>query len=416
MAAGGTTRRSQDAAPPVPAGRRIPTEIGAHRVRRIPPVVVGIACLALLTLYFTTGASSANLFTFNSCLLAAMGAISLNVLMGTAGQVSIGNSAFLAVGAFGAIFALRAGIPFPLDIPAAALAAGLAGAIVGLPALRLRGLQLALATLAAFFIVSYAANQYQSKANNAGSGGFSIHPLFQSKGLVGAQKYWAWLLLILTCLLILGATRLVRLRSGRAWRMIRDHETAAPALGIAVTQSKMVVFALSSAVIGMQGALLAHFTGSVSVDDFTLILAVSYIAMVVVGGLDSIAGAVIGAGVVTALPTVVPKFVGIFIGTQSAATKGASVSEIVYGFLVVVFVTSSPRGVVGWVRGRRVQNATRWLLRQAERNELGGLANGHSQQSPATSPASPAVSPASPVARATSADVIQQEQSERTDV
>jgi len=329
---------------------------------RIPPAFAGIACLALLTLYFATRGSSANLFTFNSCLLAAMGAISLNVLMGTAGQVSIGNSAFLAVGAFGAIFALRAGIPFPLDVVAAAIAAGLAGAIVGLPALRLRGLQLALATLAAFFIVSYLGNEYQSKAKNAGSGGFSINPLFQSKGLVGGQKYWAWLLLVLTSLIILGATRLVKLRSGRAWRMIRDHETAAPALGIPVTQSKMVVFAMSSAVIGIEGAHFAHLTGSVSADDFTLILAVSYIAMVVIGGLDSIAGAVIGAGVVTALPTIVPKFVGIFISSQSAATKGAPVAEIVYGLLVVVFVTSSPRGIVGWVRGRRVQQAIRWAF------------------------------------------------------
>jgi branched-chain amino acid transport system permease protein len=338
---------------------------GAGGLRfRVPPVFAGIACLALLTLYFTTRSSSANLFTFNSCLLAAMGAISLNVLMGTAGQVSIGNSAFLAVGAFAAVFALRAGLPFPLNVVVAAIAAGVAGAVVGLPALRLRGLQLALATLAAFFIVSYAGNQYQSKAKNAGSGGFTIKPLFQSKGLVGGQKYWAWLLLVLTSLLILGASRLVKLRSGRAWRMIRDHETAAPALGIPVTRSKMVVFALSSAVIGLQGGLFAHLTGSVSADQFTLLLAVSYIAMVVVGGLDSIAGAVIGAGVITALPTVVPKVVGIFIGTHSAATKGASLSEIVYGLLVVVFVTSSPRGVVGWVRSRRVQQGIGRLVRR----------------------------------------------------
>ncbi len=285
--------------------------------------------------------------------------MALNVLMGTAGQVSIGNSAFLAVGAFSTIFFLRLGLPFPGDVIAGGLAAGVAGLIVGLPALRLRGLQLALATLAAFYIVYYLANQYQSKAKDAGSGGFSINPLFQSKGLVGGQKYWAWLLFGLAAVLIVLATRVTRFRSGREWRMIRDHETAAPALGIAVTRSKMTVFALTSVIIGFQGGLTVYLTGSAAADDFTLLLAVSYIAMVVIGGLDSVAGAVIGAAIVTALPTVVPHVVSTIIGAQQAAQKGASISEIIYGLLVVVFVTCSQGGIVGWFRRfQRVRPAT----------------------------------------------------------
>jgi branched-chain amino acid transport system permease protein len=147
--------------------------------------------------------------------------------------------------------------------------------------------------------------------------------------------------------------------------MIRDHEAAAPALGIAVTRSKMTVFALSSVVIGIEGGLTAYLTGSVIADNFTLILAVSYIAMVVIGGLDSIAGAVIGAAIITALPTVVPKIVSHVIGVQSAAQKGASISQIIYGLLLVVFVTSSPRGIVGWFRGRiqpAAQPGRRWAF------------------------------------------------------
>jgi branched-chain amino acid transport system permease protein len=344
---------------------------GTTRVSRWTPswLLVGLAVMALSTLYFSTKASSANLFTFNSCLLACFGAIALNVLMGTAGQISIGNSAFLAVGGFATIFFLRLGLPFPADVIAAGLAAGVVGLIVGLPALRLRGLQLALATLAAFYIVYYLANEYQSKAKNAGSGGFSINPLFQSKGLVGAQKYWAWLLFGLTAVLIILASRVTRFRSGREWRVIRDHETAAPALGIAVTRSKMTVFALSSVVIGFQGGLTVYLTGSVSADDFTLLLAVSYIAMVVIGGLDSIAGAVIGAAIVTGLPTIVPHVVSSIIGAQQAAQKGASISEIVYGMLVIIFVTSSQRGIVGWFRRfRRVETS-----RQQSRGPAGLL-------------------------------------------
>jgi branched-chain amino acid transport system permease protein len=220
--------------------------------------------------------------------------------------------------------------------------------IVGIPALRLRGLHLALATLAAFFIVTYLATEYQSKAKGDNSGGFVISPLFQSKGLVGGQKYWAITLLVLTAVLVVALNRLVQYRSGRAWRMIRDHELAAPALGIAVTRSKLSVFALTSALIGLEGGLVAHFTGSVDVDEFTLALAISYIAMIVVGGLDSIIGALLGAGIITAFPTVVPKIMGAFIGSQRAASTSAALSEIGYGLLVVVFVTSSPRGVVGW--------------------------------------------------------------------
>jgi branched-chain amino acid transport system permease protein len=346
-------------AAPAQASRSQPSARYDGRRRWVPSgLMVGLALMAISTFYFTTKASSANLFTFNSCLLAAFGAIALNVLMGTAGQVSIGNSAFLAVGGFATIFFMRLGLPFPADVIAAGVAAGVAGLIVGLPALRLRGLQLALATLAAFYIVYYLGNEYQSKAKNAGSGGFSINPLFQSKGLVGGQKYWAWMLFGLTALLIVLAVRVTKYRSGREWRLIRDHETAAPALGIAVTRSKMTVFALSSVVIGIQGGLTVYLTGSVAADEFTLLLAVSYIAMVVIGGLDSIAGAVIGAAIVTALPTVVPHVVSSIIGAQRAAQKGASISEIVYGLLVVIFVTSSQRGIVGWFRRfRRVETS-----------------------------------------------------------
>jgi branched-chain amino acid transport system permease protein len=360
MEAQATMNRSVAAGAP-PAVSGVPVRRISWRPSRMQ---LGLSALALITLYFVTQASSANLFTFNSCLLAAMGAIALNALMGTAGQVSIGNSAFLMVGAFATVFFYRLGLPFPANVICAGLAAGVAGAIVGLPALRLRGLQLALATLAAFYIVQYLANEYQSRASNAGSGGFSITPLFQSKGLVGAQKYWAVTLLVVTAGLIVIASRTVRHRSGRAWRMIRDHETAAPALGIAVTRSKMTVFALSSVVIGIEGGLTAYLTGSVIVDNFTLLLAVSYIAMVVIGGLDSIAGAVIGAAIITALPTVVPKVVAHVIGAQSAAQKGASISQIIYGLLLVVFVTSSPKGITGWFRRLQERAAgRRWAFK-----------------------------------------------------
>jgi branched-chain amino acid transport system permease protein len=325
------------------------------RLRRVPvrPAWYGVAALAVITAYYVAEGSSFHLFLLNTCLLAAIGAIALNLLMGTAGLVSIGNSAFLAVGAFSAVFAIKSGVPFPGDLVLGALVAAAAGIVIGLPALRLRGLHLALATLAGFFIVQYFATLYQSKGRGGGSGGFFVPVLFQSQGFTGGQQYWAWTLLVIVALLVLAATRLSAERSGRAWRVIRDHEIVAHTLGIPVTRYKMIAFALSSALIGFQGALAAHLSGSVSVDQYTLALAIAYIAMVLIGGLDSVLGAVIGAFLVTALPTVMPILMTSVLGRLPIASQGPAVAEILYGVLVIVFITSSPQGIVGLLRNIR---------------------------------------------------------------
>lgn len=330
------------------------TSVGAiaafARKLHIRSVWLGIIALVAMTASLIVEGSSFHLYVLNSCLLAVFGALALNLLMGTAGLVSIGNSAFLAVGAFSAVFALRSGIPFPGDLVFAAVMAAVVGAVIGLPALRLRGLHLALATLAGFFIITYFGNEYQSRAEGGGSGGFFIPVLFQSQGLTGAQQYWALTLVLLVAVLILGATRLDEHRSGRAWRMIRDHEIVAHTLGIPVTRYKMSAFAISSAVIGIQGALAAHLSGSVSIDQYTLALAIAYIAMVLIGGLDSVLGAVIGAFLVTSLPTIVPTMVTTIMGPTTTAIQGPAIAEIIYGLLVVVFITSSRQGIVGLLR------------------------------------------------------------------
>lgn len=341
-AAGTATSASS---PTAPSGRADVRRLLA----RVRPVYWGIAVLALSTLWFVDGSLHPYLFTFNSCLLAVLGAIALNLLMGTAGLVSIGNAAFLCVGAFGALIAMRSGLAFPLDVIAGGLIAAVIGLVIGMPALRLSGLYLALATLSGFFIVTYFANEYQTTAEGGGDGGFIIAPLYASKGLDGAQRYWAWTLFGVVAVVLLFASRFAHGRAGRAWRMIRDHETAAHALGIRVTRYKLMAFAISSAVIGVQGGLTMHFTGSLSSDQFTLALAISYIAMVLIGGLDSIAGAVIGAGIVTSLPVLVPKFLTGVLGEETATNHGAAVSQIIYGLLVIIFITSSPRGLIGLV-------------------------------------------------------------------
>jgi branched-chain amino acid transport system permease protein len=309
-------------------------------------LTAGLVLLAVITLLATLTFSVSNLFTYDSVLLASLGAIALTVLTGTAGQVSIGNSAFLAVGGFGTVWALRAGIPFPLDIVVATLLAAVVGLVVGLPGVRLRGLELALATLAAFFIVQYVTNQYETDTPG-GSAGFTIPTLFGSKGLADGQKYWAWLLYAVLLLVIIGAHLLSRGRMGRALRIIRDHEHIAPSLGVPVTRYKLVIFTLSSAVIGLEGSLLAYFLGSVTSGTYTLTLAIQYLAMVIIGGLDSIAGAIVGAAIVTALPTVMTNVLTPLMGMQ-AAIDAPQIASITYFALLILMLTVAPEGIAPW--------------------------------------------------------------------
>ncbi len=314
-------------------------------------LLAGLVLLAIVTFLATEILSVGNLFVYDSVLLASLGAIALTVLTGTAGQVSIGNSAFLAIGGFGTVWAMNAGVPFPFDIVVATLITAAFGLIVGLPGVRLRGLELALATLAAFFIVQWATNQYEIDTPG-GSAGFTIPTLFESKGIAGGQKYWAWLLFIVLAVVIVGARLLSRGKMGRALRIIRDHELIAPSLGVPVTRYKLSIFALSSAVIGLEGSLFAYFIGSVTSGTYTLTLAIQYLAMVIIGGLDSIPGAIIGAAIVTALPTIMTNVLTPVMGTQ-ASIDAPQIASITSFALLILMLTLAPEGIAPWA-GRLV--------------------------------------------------------------
>jgi len=311
------------------------------------PFLAGAGLLALISIYFTVFQTEYNMYTYNLCLLAVLGALSLNLLMGTVGQASIGNAAFIALGAFGTAFLDRAGVPMPADILIASLATGFIGLIVGFPALRIRGLYLVLGTLATYFIVIYVTTVYES--DTVGGAGFQVTVLFQSSGLLNGQRLWIWLLTVIVGLVLTGMRCIDRGRLGRAWRFIRDHEVAAPAVGISVYKYKLGAFWLSSLLLGFEGSLLAHFNGSVTTDAFPLALSISYVAMVLVGGLDSMLGAVIGAGLVTALPIVVPQLVTSLSTGDGSSSTGADLATVVYGLLIIFFMTRSPRGVAGWL-------------------------------------------------------------------
>lgn len=312
-------------------------------------LLLGLLLLGVGVLVASSFLTSAYLFTLNAALLACMGAVALNVLMGTAGQVSIGNAAFLGVGGFSAIYFANAGLMFPVDVILAAVFSGVVGIIVGLPALRLSGLYLALATLAAHFLVVFLGTEYQ---NHEGMpGGFSAEQLFASFDTDQGLRYWSFMLFAILAVVITGASMLMRSKTGRALRIIRDHEPMAPMLGIAITRYKLAIFALASAVIGAQGALTIHLNGFIVVENFTLAVAFSYLAMIIIGGLDSIVGAVLGAFLIISLPVLVPNMLSTVFGAAAEAYS-PQISQMIYGVLVLLFIVASPNGIVGFVRAK----------------------------------------------------------------
>jgi branched-chain amino acid transport system permease protein len=237
------------------------------------------------------------------------------------------------------------------------LACAVFGLIVGLPALRIRGMYLALATLAAFYLADFVGQQYQN--NTVGAAGFFLKPVFS--GTIAQQSAsWAWLLLAVLAGTIILFSWLRSGRSGRAWRMIRDHEIAASIMGIPVSRYKLSLFVITSAIIGIQGGLTAHFTESVTYDSFTLSLSISVIAMILIGGLDSQAGPLIGAIVITTLPIFVPDIIGNFVGSANASQDASNYSEVIYGALIMIFMIKAPKGLVGLIQttGRKV--LSRW--------------------------------------------------------
>jgi branched-chain amino acid transport system permease protein len=307
-----------------------------------------IPLVGVVTLVVVSSASSANLFIYNSFLLASLGAIALNVLVGTAGQVSIANPALLAIGAFVTIAVQRMGWQFPFDVVVGALAAGAIGVVIGVPSVRLKGIYLALAGLAGLYIVVYFAQIYQ--VHTVGQAGFQVPLVFVQNGLGQMQVYWSWFLFAIVAATVAFFILLTQGRAGRAWRMIRDNELVASAQGIPVTRYKLVLFFITSVVVGAQGGLTAHYAGFVTSDNYTLDMAISYLAMIFIGGLDSILGSIIGAALVTWLPIVMPAILGAFSSSQLLSTDGPQFGEIGYGVLIVVFVMCSPNGVVGLLR------------------------------------------------------------------
>jgi branched-chain amino acid transport system permease protein len=287
-------------------------------------------------------------------LVSIIGAVSLNFLTGCAGLVSVGHAAFFAVGAMAAASAgLQLGLPFPATLVAATLAGALAGVIAGLPSLRVRGLYFVLSTLALHFIVVFAFAEYQYAFHGVAGVTMPDATIFGFDLDSGVRWYFFLLPFVVIVCLLLQTT--LRFREGRAMLAMRDNELAAAAAGIDVRVLRLKVFALSSAIASLAGALQAYYLATVSVDLYSLDTAIQFIAMIIVGGMGSIRGGVAGAVLWLLLPSVL-----MGAATEMKALPGGvarfmvehqpQVVNLVFGVLIAVLLIFAPGGLAGAYR------------------------------------------------------------------
>jgi ABC-type branched-subunit amino acid transport system permease subunit/ABC-type branched-subunit amino acid transport system substrate-binding protein len=274
----------------------------------------------------------------------------LNLLTGSTGQISLGNAAFLAVGGYAtAALAGRFELPFFAVIPLAGIIAALVGMLFGIPSLRLRGLYLAMATLAAHFIVAFVATHWDSVTG--GVNGISVPAPKLGPVELDDDRRLFYLIYPLVILLLLFARNLARTRTGRAFVAVRDQELAAEVSGIDVYRYKLLAFALSSFYAGVAGALLAYQARLISPENYPISLAIDYLAMIIVGGLGSVLGSILGATFITLLPEV------LRLGSSALTVRFPGLVELfaslkmgVFGLVIILFLVFEPHGMAARIR------------------------------------------------------------------
>jgi branched-chain amino acid transport system permease protein len=309
-----------------------------------------LAVFALALLAFPLIASPFQLDLACQVFLACVGALSLMLLTGYAGQISLGHAGLMAAGAFtvGILFQ-ETKAPFWITLPAAALVGALLGVIFGLPSLRLRGLYLAVSTLALHFVVIYLGGEYEARRGY--STGIVIDPPTLGNIAISDGRAWYFILLAVAGVTLLLCLNLLRARTGRAWRAIRAHETVAEALGIGIAGYKLLAFVISSTITAVAGALFAYYRGFVSVEAFSLFLTIQYLAMVIIGGMGSLLGALLGAAFVTLFPYLIEAGLLALPGAQGYASLLFAVNYAAFGLVMILFLILEPLGLVGiWHR------------------------------------------------------------------
>jgi branched-chain amino acid transport system permease protein len=274
-----------------------------------------------------------------------IGAQGLNLLTGYTGQISLGHGAFMGVGAYAsAILTMKLGVPFWFALPLSGLVAAAVGMFFGIPSLRLKGLYLAIATMAAQFIIQYLMRN--ATWLTGGSDGMSVRaPSFFGLPLNTDRRYY-FLIYALVILATLFTKNLTRSRVGRAFVAIRDRYLSAEVMGVNVWGYRILSFGVSSFMVGIAGSLWAHYVLVISDEHFTIGLSVQYLASIIIGGLGSVTGAIYGAIFMTLLPELlrIPER-ALSAVWENAFTIVNSLREGTFGLIIVLFIIFEPDGL-----------------------------------------------------------------------
>lgn len=299
----------------------------------VGPFWVYLACLAMINVASATG---------------------LNILTGYTGLVSLGQAAFMGVGAYTVAWAeINLSTPFWLNLLMAGSIAAVIGLLVGAPSLRVKGLYLAIATIAASVILHFVFQHWSSVTG--GVKGLAMPPATVFGIALDQPSELYWLILPVTALMVIGAANLFRTRIGRTFIAIRDRDISAEVLGINLLRYKLISFALSSFYAGVAGGLWAYFFRVVTPESFPLSMSIFFLAAIIVGGMGSILGAILGAVFMTLVPEALKIVAGwITPFYPDAITLLSPVRTIVFGALIVGFLIFEPRGLAEiWRRIRR---------------------------------------------------------------
>jgi len=281
-------------------------------------------------------------FVFIMCVVS----LGLMVLVGYTGQVSLGHAAFVAIGAYSHAWLLAQGVPLVASLALAACITGAIGFVIGLPAIRVSGLYLAMVTLAFAILAEIVAGSWESV-----TGGYTGMPV-ESANLFGLDlsgpRGFYHLCLAVLLVVLLGLINLMRSKTGRAFIGVRDSEAAAYSLGIWVNGYKVLAFVVSAAITGLGGALVAHQTGYLTPEGFGLILSLELVLMVTIGGLGSLRGAILGAILISMLPVFISRIKPML---PDAIAKQFGLEIFVFGLVLALFVLFEPKGINGrWIK------------------------------------------------------------------
>jgi branched-chain amino acid transport system permease protein len=270
----------------------------------------------------------------------------LNILVGYCGQLSIGHVGFMAVGAYtAAILTSKAGVPFLAALICSGLTAGTIGLIFGMPSVRVKGFYLAITSIAAQFIIIWVINHWKSLTG--GFTGISV-PYASIGGLVfDTQGKQYFLIIAVAVICIFLAKNIARTRVGRAFIAVRDNDLAAEVMGINLFHYKLLAFFIGCFMAGIAGSLLAHWTGSISTDNFSFMNSILYVGMIVIGGLGTTLGPILGVVLIQLLDVGVTKMTPALQTAFPSMPSGfaTGIAPMLFGLVIVLFLIFEPRGL-----------------------------------------------------------------------